>query len=497
MKKKTIYMILFIIVLLIAGSVIFLLVQKKNDLGKIELVSTSLEHSILLEWKNIDGIDDYTLIANTSSFDVDSVISSLTKKELPNDYQVEEVKDTRYEMTSLPFDTEYYVAVVAKKNGTYYKIMDTQMVKTKDYDFSFTSHMKATDITDCTATLSWDKLVLDAMNVDESDITVTYELQWKKDGGQEYEILESDIIDSTYEVKGLTSSSKYEFIMKAIVSIDGKEKEILDENAFTLFTKIPKVTNVKAVAKSTSEIAISWDAIKDGEVTYSLYGASSKNGEYQALVQDIKENKYTEKNVKANTTRYYYVVASAKKEDMMFEGMKSDIASATSKKVVTSTSPSTGGNTSSNNNGCSSSSVLTHRGYSASDKDACEKDKKATVIVNQIASSIQAKGYATDLEKVEAAAEAVSHYYVRENHVESGLDYRTPYGVFVVRSASCAGCTRALIQVLEALGYTNLTHANANSWTHQWVIVTMDGQVGYADGQVGWVGYGKHPVDRS
>ena len=43
------------------------------------------------------------------------------------------------------------------------------------------------------------------------------------------------------------------------------------------------------------------------------------------------------------------------------------------------------------------------------------------------------------------------------------------------------------------MGYTNLTHANANSWSHQWVILTMDGQIGYADGQVGWVGIGKHP----
>ena len=40
-----------------------------------------------------------------------------------------------------------------------------------------------------------------------------------------------------------------------------------------------------------------------------------------------------------------------------------------------------------------------------------------------------------------------------------------------------------------------MTHANENGYTHQWVILEMDGQKGFADGQVGMVGYGCHPVD--
>ena len=47
--------------------------------------------------------------------------------------------------------------------------------------------------------------------------------------------------------------------------------------------------------------------------------------------------------------------------------------------------------------------------------------------------------------------------------------------------------------VLEEMGY-QWTHANENAWTHQWVILYMDGQIGYADGQVGWAGYGTHPA---
>ncbi len=147
-----------------------------------------------------------------------------------------------------------------------------------------------------------------------------------------------------------------------------------------------------------------------------------------------------------------------------------------------------------NKNSCETSqSTLTKRGYKTTDKDACKKDREATVIAKQIAKEVLAKGYTKDLDKVEKAASIVSSYYYKGVHVESGLDYRTPYGVFIKGESSCAGATRALGQVLDELGYS-WTHANENAWTHQWVILEMDGQMGYADGQVGMVGYGKHPV---
>ncbi len=176
----------------------------------------------------------------------------------------------------------------------------------------------------------------------------------------------------------------------------------------------------------------------------------------------------------------------------------------TVKKKTTTTKPSTGSttkpSTSSGNDTsstCKYTATLKKRGYKSTDPDACEKDRQASEIARQIASEINSKGYGTDLEKVQAAASKVSEYYYKGTHIESGNDYRTPYGVFIKGEASCAGCTRALILVLEYMGFTNLVHANENGWTHQWVILTMDGQKGYADGQVGMVGYGCHMMDNS
>lgn len=169
----------------------------------------------------------------------------------------------------------------------------------------------------------------------------------------------------------------------------------------------------------------------------------------------------------------------------------------TTTKPSSSGSSSSGSSSSSSSSGCTYTATLKKRGYKSTDKDACDKDKQALAVAQQIANEIKAKGYTKDIDKVQAAASKVSEYYYKGVHVESGNDYRTPYGVFIKGEASCAGCTRALILVLECLGFTNLTHANENGWTHQWVILTMDGQKGFADGQVGMVGYGCHFVDDS
>ena len=47
--------------------------------------------------------------------------------------------------------------------------------------------------------------------------------------------------------------------------------------------------------------------------------------------------------------------------------------------------------------------------------------------------------------------------------------------------------------VLECMGY-QWEHINPNQWTHQCCKLEMDDQIGFADGQIGLVGYGEHPV---
>lgn len=117
------------------------------------------------------------------------------------------------------------------------------------------------------------------------------------------------------------------------------------------------------------------------------------------------------------------------------------------------------------------------------------KDAQALVVARQIASVIPT-GY-MDLERVSIAAQIVSYYCSFCSYTMDGSDYRTPFGVFVKGEFSCAGATRALGLVLECMGY-QWTHVNENQYGHQWCSLYMDGQISWADGQIGMAGYGEH-----
>jgi len=83
----------------------------------------------------------------------------------------------------------------------------------------------------------------------------------------------------------------------------------------------------------------------------------------------------------------------------------------------------------------------------------------------------------TDLAKVRKAASIIYREYILSNQygTDANKYYRSPYGVFVAHVSTCAGGTRALGRVLDFMGY-DWTHANPNSWTHQWCVLQMDGK---------------------
>ena len=219
-----------------------------------------------------------------------------------------------------------------------------------------------------------------------------------------------------------------------------------------------------------------------------LLSGISANDEVEGKIEVKVEGTVDNKKAGTYKIKVYAEDANGNKTEKEFTVTVNEKTTASSYSSKRSNGSS--GSSGNSSGGCSYTGLLQRRGYNSSDPDACEKNNQASAIAYQIARSI---GGGSDFDRVSRAAKAVSNYYYRGVHKESGLDYRTPYGVFIKGESSCAGATRALIQVLEAMGYGNLTHANANSWSHQWVILTMDGQIGYADGQVGMVGFGNHP----
>lgn len=123
---------------------------------------------------------------------------------------------------------------------------------------------------------------------------------------------------------------------------------------------------------------------------------------------------------------------------------------------------------------------------------SAEQAAEADAVAKAIADAIMADAaYTTDLERVNAAAEIVAAYcYNCAYGTDANKWYRSPYGVFVGGVYTCAGSTRALGRVLDFMGYS-WQHMNPNQNTHQWCVLTMDGQVGFADGMGGFAGYGE------
>ncbi len=98
--------------------------------------------------------------------------------------------------------------------------------------------------------------------------------------------------------------------------------------------------------------------------------------------------------------------------------------------------------------------------------------------------------YTTDLQRVQAAAEMVQLMCSMSMYgTDTTKYYRSPAGLYIFGIYTCAGSTRALGRILDYMGYTWI-HSNENMDKHQWCILTMDGQTGFADGMGGFAGYG-------
>lgn len=123
---------------------------------------------------------------------------------------------------------------------------------------------------------------------------------------------------------------------------------------------------------------------------------------------------------------------------------------------------------------------------------SAEQAAAADAVAQQIADTIMSNtAYTTDLQKVTAAAQTVASYCSNCTYgADADKYYRSPYGVFVAGVYTCAGSTRALGRVLDYMGY-EWQHVNPNKWVHQWCVLTMDGQTGFADGMGSCAGYGE------
>ena len=319
--------------------------------------------------------------------------------------------------------------------------------------------------------------------------------------GTACQIIETD--EAAASIQGLKAGTEYQVTVTAIYEEDEDDKEDVcsePSEPVTFVTETPQigqVASVEAKAGGTSSVILSWQQYQeentnaDGSapaVSYIVYYSDKESGSYEAVAEGITETSYTHTGLAAKTTGYYKVTAVVTMDEKDFEGPLPEApVSATTEAATyyggqtgTAGSGTAGAGSSGDKSGQSSNTGLS----------SAQKQAQARAVAQQIATGIGTQG--TDLERVAKAAQAVSAYCSKATYTTEGSDYSQAYGVFIKGEYSCAGATRALGMVLECMGY-KWEHVNPNQWTHQWCKVTMDGQAGWADGQIGMAGYGEHP----
>ena len=321
--------------------------------------------------------------------------------------------------------------------------------------------------------------------------------------GTACQIIETD--EAAASIQGLKAGTEYQATVTAIYEVDEDDKEDVcsePSEPVTFVTETPQigqVASVEAKAGGTSSVILSWQQYQeentnaDGSapaVSYIVYYSDKESGSYEVVAEGITETSYTHTGLAAKTTGYYKVTAVVTMDEKDFEGPQPETPVSATTEAATYYGGQTGTGTAGSGTAGAGSSGDKSGQSSNTGLSSAQKQAQARAVAQQIAAGIGTQG--TDLERVAKAAQAVSAYCSKATYTTEGSDYSQAYGVFIKGEYSCAGATRALGMVLECMGY-KWEHVNPNQWTHQWCKVTMDGQAGWADGQIGMAGYGEHP----
>lgn len=315
-----------------------------------------------------------------------------------------------------------------------------------------------------------------------SEYSIMYRIQELIDITEETEQQNKENVEYTKYEEPITISANSHILIKYMNNYGTYSKNEYKIEIYNIDKVIPTIVRSEPTV-TTNTVKIDISAIDNIEI--AKIEVSIDNEDYK----EVLENTYTFENLKEGTQYTIKIRVTDKagniKEDEVNTTTKVTLKQETTSKNTSSNSTKKPSSSTSTNNTTNSTTNTTTSG----ELSKAEKEAQARVVARQIASQC-ATG--TDLDRVTKASRLVYGYYARGVHKETGTDYRTAYGVFIKGEASCAGCCRALGMVLSEMGFS-YKHINENQWTHQWLELTMDGQHGWADANIGMAGYDTYP----
>ena len=367
-------------------------------------------------------------------------------------------------------------------------------------------------------TISWHSYEAQESNADGTAAKVTYALYESTKPDVGYQLVMEDLEETSRTLISTKDLSRRYYKVCPVLTVDGKKftGSLCDQPAQVTTGVVNNLTVSAKATSSHSILDVCWtpydmsrldSALENPAVTYTVYGSYTADGEYEQLASGLTDTSWEERGLLGDMTRCYKVAVTVTAGDLSASSALSDSsASATTplspvqqeaqQEQQEQQEPQPQQQTPSTPQQPAASEPTTTEPATPTVTAPTPQEQKlsqATAVAQQIADEINANfDGASDLEKVTAAAQAVAEYCDQATYTTEGEDYSQAYGVFIKGEYSCAGATRALGLVLDCMGY-DWEHVNENQWTHQWCKVTMDGQVGWADGQIGMADYGEYP----
>ena len=180
--------------------------------------------------------------------------------------------------------------------GKYYFIAAAESefsvsISKKDVPLTPPVDIYATDITETSVVLSWNKIAkAESYNIYNG------------------ETLLGNTADTTYSVTGLTPFTEYSFVIK---SVAGEEESFASAVVVVKTNDLPlgSPSNLVAEATGTSSIKLTWNAAENA-LSYNVYMYNDEDAERIATVEGLT---YTVTNLDANTV-YFFTVTAVRNE---------------------------------------------------------------------------------------------------------------------------------------------------------------------------------------
>jgi len=161
------------------------------------------------------------------------------------------------------------------------------------------------------AAVSDTQINLDWADNGESDLS-HYEVSRAATSGGAYSVIALTGLTSSYSDTGLSASTYYYYVVKAVDVSDNESGYSPEASATTHAepdtTPPDAPTGLTAEAMGEAQIDLNWADNDDSDLShYNVYRAQGEGGPYMSVASDLTDSSYSDMGLTASTT-YYYVV---------------------------------------------------------------------------------------------------------------------------------------------------------------------------------------------